>query len=86
LLLHVPQHSSEIGSNLAGDAHYDQIAFFAGETQTHFTGNHGVFDFDKMVFPDLWNGGQEKKNFNIYVKYYISDHRPMWMEFKTSPG
>lgn len=82
--LHLPQHSSVMGSNLAGDAYYDQIAFFPGETQTHFTGNHGVFDFDAVVFPDLWNGGQGKKNFDTYVRYYISDHRPMWMEFRTA--
>jgi hypothetical protein len=39
-----------------------------------------------VVFADLWNGGQGKKKFNTYVRYYLSDHRPMWMEFKTSPG
>lgn len=82
--LHLPEHSSEMGSNLAGDAAYDQIAFFPGETQQYFTGRHGIFDFDQVVFPDLWNGGTGKKNFNTYVKYYLSDHRPMWMEFRTA--
>jgi len=82
--LHVPQHSSQMGSNLAGDAQYDQIAFFPGETQADFTGNHGVFDFDKVIFPDLWNNGTGKKNFTAYLKYYLSDHRPMWMEFRTA--
>ena len=47
------------------------------------TGNQSVFDFDKAVFPDLWNGGSGKKNINAYVKYYLSDHQPMWMEFNT---
>ena len=27
----------------------------------------------------FWNN---KKNFNAYLRYYMSDHRPMWMEFK----
>lgn len=82
--LHLPQHSSAMGSNLAGDADYDQIAFFAGETQADFTGNHGIFDFDAVVFQNLWNGSAGKKKFNTYVKYYLSDHRPMWMEFRTA--
>ena len=82
--LQLPQFSTAMGSNLAGDAAYDQIAFFPTETQSDFTGNAGVFDFDKAVLPDLWNGGSGKKSFNIYVKYYLSDHRPMWMEFRTA--
>lgn len=81
--LHLPQHSSEMGSNLAGDAQYDQIAFFPGDTQADFTGNHGIFDFDKALFPDLWNNGTGKKKFETYLRYYLSDHRPMWMEFRT---
>jgi hypothetical protein len=82
--LQLPQHSSVVGSNLEGDADYDQIAFFPAETQTDFTGNHGIFDYDKVVFPDLWNGGAGKKNFEAYLRYYMSDHRPMWMEFRTA--
>jgi endonuclease/exonuclease/phosphatase family metal-dependent hydrolase len=82
--LQLPEHSSEIGSNLAGDAAYDQIAFFPGETKQYFTGKHGIFDFDQVIFPDLWKGGQNKKSFQAYLRYYISDHRPMWMEFRTS--
>jgi len=81
--LHLPHHTSEVGSNLASDRHYDQIAFFPGATQADFTGNHGVFDFDAVVFSDLWhNRGQT--DFNAYVRYYLSDHRPMWMEFKIA--
>jgi hypothetical protein len=82
--LHLPQHSSAMGSNLAGDADYDQIAFFAGETQADFTGNSDIFDFDAVVFQDLWNGGAGKSQFNSYLRYYLSDHRPMWMEFRTA--
>lgn len=82
--LHLPEFSSAMGSNLEGDAAYDQIAFFPGDTQADFTGNHGVFDFDKVVFPDLWNNGKGKKKFTSYIKYYLSDHRPMWMEFRTA--
>lgn len=82
--LHLPEHTSEVGSNLASDKHYDQIAFFPDETQNDFTGNHGVFDFDMVIFADLWES-RGKADFNKYVKYYMSDHRPMWIEFKTGP-
>lgn len=39
--LRLPEHTSEVGSNLASDKHYDRIAFFPDETQDDFTGNHG---------------------------------------------
>jgi len=82
--LHVPEHTSKVGSNLAGDADYDQIAFFPDETEGAFTGLHGVFDFDNAVFKDLWNDGKGEKRFRQFVKYYMSDHRPMWMQFNTA--
>jgi endonuclease/exonuclease/phosphatase family metal-dependent hydrolase len=73
--LHVPVHTSKVGSSIAKDRDYDQIAFFPGETQADFTSNHGVFDFDAVVFPDLWDGGKGKQKFGAYVRYYLSDHR-----------
>lgn len=79
--LHLPKHSTQIGSNLAGDKDYDQVAFFPAETNADFTGQSGVFDFDGAVFHDLWQAKTEKQ-FQAYVKYYLSDHRPLWVEFK----
>ena len=79
--LHLPGHSTQIGSNLAGDKDYDQVAFFPGETNDEFTGQSGVFDFDGAVFQKLWQTKTEKQ-FQAYVKYYLSDHRPLWVEFK----
>lgn len=81
----VPQHSTEVGSNLAGDMHYDQIMFFPGQTQAEFTGKMGVFDFDGGIFPKLWQQlGQDRVPFRAYLRYYISDHRPLWAEFRTT--
>lgn len=80
--LHLPQHSSEIGSSIASDNHYDQIAFYPGETANDFTGKTGVFDLDGAVFPDLWQS-KGQKTFLAYVRYYLSDHRPMWAEFRV---
>lgn len=79
--LHLPQHTSEVGSNLASDNHYDQIAFFPGETQADFTGSSGIFDFDGAVFSQL-HATRPLKDFLAYLRYYISDHRIMWAEFK----
>ncbi len=79
--LTLPGHSTKVASSVVSDAQYDQIAFFPAATQARFTGQKGVFDFDAVVFRDLW--AQSQKNFKAYVKYYLSDHRPMWVELRT---
>jgi endonuclease/exonuclease/phosphatase family metal-dependent hydrolase len=84
--LHLPEHTSEVGSSIASDNHYDQIAFFPGQTSQEYTGNTGIFDFDTAVFSTLYGtnpNSTQKQNFFAYVRYYLSDHRIMWAEFKT---
>ena len=76
--LELPAHTSGVGSNLSSDKHYDQIAFFPGETKACFR-QIGVFDFDTVVFKTLWDS-RSPADFRKYVRYYLSDHRPMWME------
>ena len=78
--LELPGHSTQMGSSIASDSQYDQIAFFPGETKNDFTGQKGVFDFDATLFADLWQ--QSQSQFKTFTKYYISDHRPMWAEFR----
>ena len=80
--LELPAHSSEIGSNLESDKHYDQIAYFPAESKNLLDGATGIFDYDAAIFPALWNNGQGKKNFDAYLRYYISDHRLMWIRLK----
>ncbi len=76
----LPQHSTSLGSNLAGDKHYDQVAFHAGGMQDAYTGNSGVFDFDHApFFAGAWSSSHDY--FNAAVKYHIADHRPLWAEF-----
>jgi endonuclease/exonuclease/phosphatase family metal-dependent hydrolase len=76
----LPQHSTTMGSNLAGDKHYDQVAFQAGGMQKSYTSHSGVFDFDhEPFFVDAWHTGRDY--FNTAVKYHIADHRPLWAEF-----
>jgi endonuclease/exonuclease/phosphatase family metal-dependent hydrolase len=79
--LQLPTHSTEIGSAIASDSHYDQIAFFPAQTQQEFTGQSGVYDFDGAVFKSLWQT-KTPAQFRAYVRYYLSDHRPLWAEFK----
>jgi endonuclease/exonuclease/phosphatase family metal-dependent hydrolase len=80
--LTIPPHTSQIGSAIASDSHYDQIAFFPGGTADHFTGAMNVFDFDGALFRDLWHT-HTPKQFLAYTRFHISDHRPLWAELRT---
>jgi endonuclease/exonuclease/phosphatase family metal-dependent hydrolase len=80
--LQVPPHSSQIGSAIASDSHYDQIAFFPGDTQQHFTGAMNVFDWDGALFADLFKT-HKLTDFHAYCRFHISDHRPLWAQFTT---
>jgi endonuclease/exonuclease/phosphatase family metal-dependent hydrolase len=83
--LEMPPHSSQVGSAIASDNHYDQIAFFPGATQDRFTGACNVFDFDGALFQDLWHDpNRTREQFLSYARYHISDHRPLWIEFSTA--
>ena len=79
--LHVPQHSTRIGSTITNDAHYDQLAFFPGRTSDDFI-TSGVFDFDGALFSELWQS-ESQTVFNAYMRYHISDHRILWSQFQT---
>jgi endonuclease/exonuclease/phosphatase family metal-dependent hydrolase len=88
--LHLPQHSTKVGgSNLSDDAQYDQMAVFPGPMEDAIakrtTGQliAGVFDFDGAVFRKLWGETKaEQTKFRSYVKYYLSDHRPLWAQLR----
>jgi endonuclease/exonuclease/phosphatase family metal-dependent hydrolase len=79
----LPGHSTQMGSSIASDNHYDQIGFFPGPIQDQFK-SLGVFDFDGAVFKTLWQTHTDNNHadFFAYVRYYLSDHRPMWAEFE----
>jgi endonuclease/exonuclease/phosphatase family metal-dependent hydrolase len=83
--LQLPPHTSQIGSAIASDNHYDQLAFFPGGAQTRFTGQCNVFDFDGALFQDLWHDPKRtEKQFFEYTRFHLSDHRPLWAEFHTT--
>lgn len=77
-------HNAE-GSNLAGDKYYDQIFFLPKHVNDSFSGKIGVFDFDNALFQDFWNQHADdkagKEKFHQYIRYYLSDHRPLWAQF-----
>jgi endonuclease/exonuclease/phosphatase family metal-dependent hydrolase len=79
--LQIPEHASVVGgTSLGGRNHYDQIAFFPGETE-EYNQAIGVFDFDSCLFREHWNANQPAP-FLAYCRYYLSDHRPLWAEFR----
>jgi endonuclease/exonuclease/phosphatase family metal-dependent hydrolase len=78
--LHLPTHATQIGSSIADESmHYDQIAFFPGDTEDHFRSS-GVYDYDGAVFHTLFQN-RGRNDFLAYCRYYVSDHRPLWAEF-----
>ena len=79
--LQLPQHSTKVYSNINNDMAYDQIAFLPGLKSKII--QHGVFSYDNVIFSDLYNS-KTKEQFKNYLKYYISDHRPMWLELDVS--
>jgi endonuclease/exonuclease/phosphatase family metal-dependent hydrolase len=81
--LELPEHSTQIASSISTDANYDQIAFLPKTTKQCFTGLKGVFDYDTAIFPELWKNGTNVKHFRSYLRYYISDHRPMWVQLSV---
>jgi endonuclease/exonuclease/phosphatase family metal-dependent hydrolase len=84
--LELPPHSTQIGSSVTSDSQYDQVTFFPGAVKDNFI-SAGVFDFDGALFRKLWDPNDKKNaKFFAYMKYYISDHRILWAEFKIEPS
>ena len=75
--LQLPDHTSKVYSNLNDDKAYDQIAFLPGMKSAILS--HGVFPFDNALFAEVYKT-KTPAEFRSFVKYFISDHRPMWME------
>lgn len=75
----LPEHSAKVYSNISNDKMFDQIAFLPSMKSK--IQQQGVFDFDNALFPKLWKN-ESKKNFKAYLRYYISDHRLLWMQLK----
>jgi hypothetical protein len=78
--LRLPEHSTQMGSSIRRDRHYDQVLFFPpGETELALVEEAAVFDYDNALFKTLWEKRGRDAYFE-YVRYYISDHRLLWAE------
>ena len=67
------------GTSLGGLHHYDQIAFFpAATTELEHV---DVFDFERPMFRDVFEH-KTLTQFLAYVRFHMSDHRPLWAQFK----
>lgn len=77
--LRLPPHTTRIPTNVSNTADYDQIAVTPG-VLSRIT-SVGVFDFDGAIFPDIYNTNAPSY-WRTCVKYYISDHRPLWIQFE----
>jgi len=75
--LQLPDHTSLVYSNISDDKQYDQIAFLPG-TKSRILSD-GVFPFDNAAFAHIYNT-YTPAVFRGYIRYYLSDHRPMWMQ------
>jgi endonuclease/exonuclease/phosphatase family metal-dependent hydrolase len=67
------------GTSLGGLHHYDQIAIFPAATTE--LEHIDVFDFERPMFRDVF----EQKTlvqFLAYTRFHMSDHRPLWAQFK----
>jgi hypothetical protein len=76
LCLEVPDHSTQIASSIMSDAHYDQAAFFSGTTANCFTGKKGVFDYDALVFANLFGDGWQDGDGEVQVVLPVPYQRP----------
>ena len=75
--LSLPPHETRIPTNVSASADYDQIAVTPGLKSKVL--DMGVFDFDGALFADIYDPAAPGY-WRRCAKYYISDHRPLWMQ------
>lgn len=71
--LSVPKKLEQVRTNLKKDAHYDQIAYYAENTECEIA-RAGVVDFYDAFFKGLSKAKRDA------MTYQISDHLPLWVE------
>ncbi len=77
--LRLPPHTTRIPTTVSNTADYDQIAVTPGMMSR--IKEIGVFDFDGALFADIFDPSASSY-WRTCAKYYISDHRPLWMQFE----
>lgn len=79
--LRLVPHTTRVPTNVSNTADYDQLAVVPGLVRRVVS--TGVFDFDGALFSGLYNPAAPGR-WRTCVKYYISDHRPLWMQFRLT--
>ena len=77
--LSLPPHETRIPTNVSASADYDQIAVTPGLKSRVL--DMGVFDFDAALFADIYDP-DTPGYWRRCAKYYVSDHRPLWMQLE----
>lgn len=75
--LTIPAHQTRIPTNVSNTYDYDQITV-TPHLDDRIT-NMGVFDFDAVIFAHIYDH-QKPGYWRKCAKYYISDHRPIWIQ------
>ena len=76
-----PEHTTRIASAIASDSDYDQILCVPGMLSR--VRALGVFDYDGAIFRAMYQS-RSIASFRSYLRYYISDHRPIWSEINIT--
>ena len=66
----------------AGDRIFDALVALGLETPSHSSQMGSAIASDNQYDQDLW-AARTKPQFLSYVRYHISDHRPLWLELET---
>lgn len=87
----VPPGILELTSNVAGDRHFDQIAFIAPSLQDQLEhARSGVFRFRDHVYRDEDEAAYKSEfgsaRYKDWRTYKMSDHFPLWVELQTDFG
>lgn len=77
--LKLPPHETRIPTNVSNTYDYDQIAVTPGLLSK--VKAIGVFDFDGVIYADIYDE-RRPGYWRKCAKYYISDHRPLWLQLE----
>lgn len=87
----VPEGLQQVpGSNVEKNRKYDQIAYHRKLSGMAHTGRAGVFDYYEHIYRDAdaevfaaEMAATSLKKFRTWRSYQLSDHLPMWAEFRV---
>src|SRR3954453_18562262 len=73
-----PAHATQLGTAVRSENHYDQMLFFPQNSEADLL-EQGVFDYDDVIFHDLWET-RSRTDFHNFTVWALSDHRPLWAQ------